>query len=1430
MKFKKRKGNRQVANSTGFRTNVLKRKQQRKEERKQKKKARSVYAARHKKRTTSDSGGNYQKAEDTPNKIKRLKAFVDAEKKKLKVEKKSDEARSKAPNNAGNVPDKHVSHFQEEESEGFKASSSASDRMARLQEFVNHEAGIGRMSDKKSKNKVGPESKQEEKKGSSIKDKQKLKSLQWGLKEDTKEINKLARLLGYKANQKKKIAPIFANDFGGLLNDIEEGSMANAEKYEKDENDVHDSDEDFEKDMAIALGQLDEQKKGKIKDVTGVDTDVENVSKDFMNDDFQAFESGLLGEDEEEDESDGDYDHDSTDNSDDLNDEEASRDDDLKGCEVDDGHSVVSASRREQGDLDDFESTFSSNSRSEYLSSPIQDTNVNDSDVSEASEDENDNSGFLDSQAEECSDEESDSDEELIHDFRTEYELAFEGGSSYCSKPEILKNGQENDIDRYSSNSDDDIDLEGFVVDDNVVEFENVRDELPDELSDSSPVKKRRLIVSDDSEDSINEDDCKENENLDSKIPGDVDNAYLIPRNNSDVSKKIRTRKQQNPKRKRDIDVRYDINEQEREANDCVVNKSLVSNKTKEEKNTVVSSSSEEDEECELKQKRKKIRKRTSSDGEDSDCLLKKSSKKQIRTILKKQSNLKNSRSLSKHKRTDRVSFLLPNITEDESSQNERNYDHVKDSDQKTKGEKTSLHTRKRMGKFMKIPDVSDDDSDNDAEDTDQFDKEENESLDSSEFSDDGNESLDSAKFSEDEDDSQGSELGAVSEMQSSSHFIDNEENESLGSTGFTDEENQSLGSAEFSDDGEDTQGTSFSGVSEMHDNAQFKEDEESESLGSAEFSKDENDSFGSAEFSDVEEDTQDVTNKAQPKEKDGVREDIYGRLRDKEGNIIQDENREAGNGRYIPPALRKLMALDTSEKKKEQLGKLRKTLKGLLNRLAESNMAGIVSQIEGMYIKQSHNDMNEILTSLFFESLVAPTLTPERLVQEHAVLVAVLSTNVGNEVGAHILNEFVLRWNDEMQQLMPGEDIDTKELDNLLLFLASLYNFRVMNARLIYDILNKLAHSFTDKEVELILLILRSVGFTLRKEDPLALKSLITKIQTQASMTEDKHKDIKEYSRVRFMLEVIQAIRNNNMAKMPNFDPSHAEHLKKVLKGLMRKGSQAAQLNITLEDLLKAREHGRWWIVGSAWSGEKPTQDQNRSDNVKEKNLQCEFSEKFKEKAAKLQLSRPPRINILYVITEGSDDYLDAFEKLLQLNLPPQQERELFNVILLCCQKCKVYNPFFAYLADRMCNFDVKYKRLLQFALWDKFEEIESIKPREAANLAKFVTHLIGENSLNLSVFKNISFMEIDSQMISFLRQVLIALLLHPAGKDSVERIFSGLFASPKLRLLRQSLRIFILKFLNAKKNNENADHLMLSKRIQDVTEILNRGGGVRL
>lgn len=53
-------------------------------------------------------------------------------------------------------------------------------------------------------------------------------------------------------------------------------------------------------------------------------------------------------------------------------------------------------------------------------------------------------------------------------------------------------------------------------------------------------------------------------------------------------------------------------------------------------------------------------------------------------------------------------------------------------------------------------------------------------------------------------------------------------------------------------------------------------------------------------------------------------------------------------------------------------------------------------------------------------------------------------------------------------------------------------------------------------------------------------------------------------------MLDILLAIKNNNMSKIPQYDPTQIEHLKKILKSFIHKGNSVTQFNVTLEDLLE--------------------------------------------------------------------------------------------------------------------------------------------------------------------------------------------------------------------------------------------------------------------
>ena len=505
--------------------------------------------------------------------------------------------------------------------------------------------------------------------------------------------------------------------------------------------------------------------------------------------------------------------------------------------------------------------------------------------------------------------------------------------------------------------------------------------------------------------------------------------------------------------------------------------------------------------------------------------------------------------------------------------------------------------------------------------------------------------------------------------------------------------------------------------------------------------------------------------------------EDIYGRTRDAKGNVV-DAKEDAPQQKYVPPALRAQAGSD-----REKRLRLERQVKGQLNRLAESNLHMISRQLEDYYGQNSRNDMNEVLCKLVTDSLTdSPVLTPERLVMEHAVLIAILHANIGTEVGASIVQSLVTEFEQKYEKLADEES--GKVLENYVQLLSQLYAFKVIADELVFGMLDKFATRFSAKDVELILLTLKTVGFLLRKDDPQKLKSLIIKIQSSAAEKQDSSED----SRTKFMLEILLAIKNNNVKKIPNYDPSHQQHLQKIIKSFLRQGAQVTPLKIGYQELLHAGKVGRWWIVGSAWTGAGPsTKEETKPEGPR-------FSSQLLELARKMRMNTDARKDI-FCSMMSSEDYLEATERLLKLKLKTQhKEREVIFVILTCCLKEKqAFNPFYAQLTEKLASVDRKYRMAAQYAMWDKVKEVEGLKQHEAKNLALYTAKLIQNQALNLASLKVIEFSDMNKTLVKFLKRILIELL---ADKDSAQ-VFTAIAGVKPLASFREGLRLFMRHFM---------------------------------
>ncbi|KAM8967316.1 nucleolar MIF4G domain-containing protein 1 isoform 2-T2 [Pelodytes ibericus] len=535
----------------------------------------------------------------------------------------------------------------------------------------------------------------------------------------------------------------------------------------------------------------------------------------------------------------------------------------------------------------------------------------------------------------------------------------------------------------------------------------------------------------------------------------------------------------------------------------------------------------------------------------------------------------------------------------------------------------------------------------------------------------------------------------------------------------------------------------------------------------------------------------------------------------------FNDQTTKDQGNKYIPPHLRET-AGTMDAKKREELERLKKSVKGLMNRLSEPNMASISGQMEELYMANSRKDMNETLTSVLLNACITPAKMPDRLMMEHVLLICILHHTVGIEVGAHVL-ETVVKQFDELYKT----DTEGKECDNLIAFIAHLYNFHVIDSGLVFDFLKKLVATFTERDVDLILLLLKNVGFSLRKDNALALKELIGEAQNKANEASLRFKD---QTRARFMLDTMLALKNNDMRKIPGYDPEPAEKLRKLQRSLVHSSASGSdtRLRVSLENLLAADQVGRWWIVGSSWSGAPMI----GSSAAKPQPLPIgKVSAKIMDLARKQRMNTDIRRNIFCVLMT-SEDFLDAFEKLLKLGLKDHQEREIVHVLIDCCLQEKVYNPFYAFLSSKFCEYDRRFLMTFQFSMWDKFKDLENLNTTTSTNLIHLLSHLIKSKSLPLSIFKVIEFSELDKARVSFLRQVLYKLLVDTEVED-LTQIFGKISENAKLGMLREGLKLFITHFLlknvRAQKSAEEAD--VLSQRVDLAVKALQaKEGRLRL
>ncbi|KAE8663121.1 MIF4G domain and MA3 domain-containing protein isoform 1 [Hibiscus syriacus] len=508
------------------------------------------------------------------------------------------------------------------------------------------------------------------------------------------------------------------------------------------------------------------------------------------------------------------------------------------------------------------------------------------------------------------------------------------------------------------------------------------------------------------------------------------------------------------------------------------------------------------------------------------------------------------------------------------------------------------------------------------------------------------------------------------------------------------------------------------------------------------------------------------------------------------------------GIGKYVAPHLR-----SRARNESEEQTRMRRRIRGLLNRLSESNVESITGEMATIFRSASRS----VCTQIISEEVLASCHNGPRGNEQHAAVFAAFVAGMASLVGMDFSAKLMALHAKIFEEEYLKED--NLSLRNATLLLSYLCIFGVCSSDLIYDFLIMLSKRLTEIDVSTILTVLQCCGMKIRGDDPAAMKSFILCVQNRVNelkaSTGDGEAKING-KRMEFMLEMICDIKNNK--KKSKEDTVQHTRIKKWLQKL--RADDILIRGLKWSKLLDPDKKGQWWLSGDMASA---------TDNVEEVAITIDKealeAQKMLELAAAQRMNTDARRAIFCVIMSG-EDYIDAFEKLLRLDLPGKQDRDVIRVLVECCLQEKVFNKYYTVLAAKLCEHDKNHKFTLQYCLWDHFKELDSMPLLRSMHLAKFLAEMVSSFTLSLAVLKTVEWS--DPQMLSpkrimHFRMLFEAIFNYP--DKVIWNMFTRIAVTPELETLRQGMEFFIKEYV-VKSNKKVNDKFKVAKKALNNTE----------
>ncbi|KAM5153114.1 pre-mRNA-splicing factor CWC22 homolog [Mantella aurantiaca] len=444
--------------------------------------------------------------------------------------------------------------------------------------------------------------------------------------------------------------------------------------------------------------------------------------------------------------------------------------------------------------------------------------------------------------------------------------------------------------------------------------------------------------------------------------------------------------------------------------------------------------------------------------------------------------------------------------------------------------------------------------------------------------------------------------------------------------------------------------------------------------------------------------------------------------------------------GAYIPPAKLRMMQEQITDKsslayQRMSWEALKKSINGLINKVNVSNIGNIIQEILQENIVRGRGQLSR---SVLQAQSASPIFT-----HVYAAVVAIINSKFP-QIGELILKRLILnfrkgyRRNDKQLCLTASK------------FVAHLINQNVAHEVLALEMLTLLLERPTDDSVEVSIGFIKEGGLKLTQVTPRGINAIFERLRNILHESEiDK--------RVQYMIEVLFAVRKDGFKDHPvipdGLDLVEDEDQFTHMLPLEDDYNPEDVLNVFKLDPDFLENEEKYKTIKKEILDEGDTDSEGGgSDDGSDDDDDEEEEEDGAEdggEGEKLTIHDKTEINLvsfrrtIYLAIQSSLDFEECAHKLIKMDFPDSQTKELCNMILDCCAQQRTYEKFFGLLAGRFCLLKKEYMESFEIIFKEQYDTIHRLETNKLRNVAKMFAHLLYTDSIPWSVLECINLCE---------------------------------------------------------------------------------------